>query len=183
LTLVASQHPGGVDLGGVQVGQQPVPAVAGGLGGQRGLVEAARAGYRAASDDWGITLSTLVRGSVAAGAGDVATAAAMIAQGRRQAEAIGYGAFQPPALLFEAWVAEQRNDWEAAAAAYRRAVEVSGGVGFRDHASVALSGLGAIALPAATWTRPKRSSARRWPPSRPTRPPVGLAAVGASAWC
>jgi ATP/maltotriose-dependent transcriptional regulator MalT len=110
------------------------------------LAEAARAGYRAASDDWGITLSTLVRGSVAAGAGDVATAATMIAQGRRQAEAIGYGAFQPPALLFEAWVAEQRNDREAAAAAYRRAVEVSGGIGFRDHASVALSGLGAIAF-------------------------------------
>ena len=110
------------------------------------LVEAAGAGYQAASDDWGITLSSLVRGSVAAGAGDVATAAAMIAQGRQQAEAIGYGAFQPPALLFEAWVAEQHNDWEAAAAAYRRAVEVSGGVGFHDHASVALSGLGAIAF-------------------------------------
>jgi predicted ATPase/DNA-binding SARP family transcriptional activator len=110
------------------------------------LGEAAGAGYQAASDDWGITLSSLVRGSVAAGAGDVATAAAMIAQGRQQAEAIGYGAFQPPALLFEAWVAEQHNDWEAAAAAYRRAVEVSGGVGFHDHASVALSGLGAIAF-------------------------------------
>ena len=40
LALVAGQHLGGVDLGGVQVGQQRIPAVGGGLGGQRGLVEA-----------------------------------------------------------------------------------------------------------------------------------------------
>jgi predicted ATPase/DNA-binding SARP family transcriptional activator len=110
------------------------------------LAEEARVGYETAGDGWGVAVSSLVRAGVAAGAGDVSTVAAMTAEGHRHSEAIGYDAFLPPALLFEAWVAERRNDRQAAADAYRRALDVSGRAGFRDHASFALSGLGSIAF-------------------------------------
>ena len=70
----------------------------------------------------------------------------MAAKGRRHSEAIGYDAFQPPAMLFEAWAAERRNDREAAADAYRCAFDVSHRAGFRDHASFALAGIGSVAL-------------------------------------
>ena len=70
----------------------------------------------------------------------------MTAEGRRHSEAIGYDAFQPPAVMFEAWVAERRGDREEAEKAYRRLLEVSRRAGFRDHASFALSGLGSIAF-------------------------------------
>jgi tetratricopeptide (TPR) repeat protein len=109
------------------------------------LVEEARADFRDEGDIWGMALSALVRAGVAAGAGDVPTVAAMTAEGGRNAEEIGYEALQPPSVLFEAWVAQQRDDREAAADAYRRAFEVSSRVGFRDHASFALTGLGSVA--------------------------------------
>ena len=110
------------------------------------LADEAVAVYDSAGDQWGLALSSLVRAGIAAGAGDVSTMAAMTAEGRRYSEAIAYDAFQPPTVLFEAWVAEHRNDREAAADAYRRALDVSSRAGFRDHASFALSGLGSIAF-------------------------------------
>jgi tetratricopeptide (TPR) repeat protein len=50
------------------------------------------------------------------------------------------------AALLEAWLAERREDMDAAAAAYRRTLERSERAGFADHAAFALSGLGSIAL-------------------------------------
>ena len=110
------------------------------------LADEARVVYGAAGDDWGRALSSLIRAGVASAAGDVSTAAAMTEAGLQRSEAIGYLAFQPAALLFEAWVAEKRHDRRAAAEAYRRAFDVSVRAGFPDHASFALSGLGSVAL-------------------------------------
>ena len=122
------------------------------------LVEEARDEFRSERDTWGMALSALVRGGVAARAGDVSTVAAMTEEGRRYAEEIGYEALQPPSVLFEAWVAQQRGDREAEADAYRRAFDVSSRAGFRDHASFALAGLGSVASRAATCGPPRSSS-------------------------
>jgi tetratricopeptide (TPR) repeat protein len=110
------------------------------------FADEARAGYNEARDDWGVALSSLVRAGVATRTGDVCIVAAMAAQGRRHSEAIGYDAFLPAAMLFEAWVAERRNDRKAAADAYRRALDISDRAGLRDHAAFALAGLGSVAL-------------------------------------
>ena len=109
------------------------------------LVEEARTEFRRERDTWGMALSALVRGGVAARAGDVSTVAAMAEEGRRYAQEIGYEALQPASVLFEAWVAQQRGDREAEADAYRRAFEVSSRAGLRDHALFALTGLGSVA--------------------------------------
>jgi hypothetical protein len=66
----------------------------------------------------------------------------MAAQAHRHADAIGFDAFQVPAMLLEAWVAERRSDESAAAEAYQRAFALAGRAGFADHASFALAGLG-----------------------------------------
>jgi hypothetical protein len=66
----------------------------------------------------------------------------MAAQAYRHAEATGFDAFQVPALLLQAWVAEQRSDRAAAAETYERAFTVAGRAGFTDHASFALAALG-----------------------------------------
>jgi len=100
----------------------------------------------AAADDWGAAASSLIRAAGAARAGDVAAVAAMAAAIRRHAGAIDYDAFRVPGLLLEAWVAERRQDGAAAVEAYRRALELAGGVAFGDHAAFALAGLGANAL-------------------------------------
>jgi ATP/maltotriose-dependent transcriptional regulator MalT len=51
-----------------------------------------------------------------------------------------------PAALVAAWVAEQRDDLDAAALAHRRALSLAEAVGMGDHASFALAGLSAIAF-------------------------------------
>ena len=76
----------------------------------------------------------------------MSTVAAMAAHAYRHADAIGFDAFQVPAMLLEAWVAERRNDGDAATDAYRRALELAGGAGFVDHVAFALSGLASCAL-------------------------------------
>jgi tetratricopeptide (TPR) repeat protein len=70
----------------------------------------------------------------------------MAADAHRHAEMIGFDAFQVPAALLDAWVAERQSDAEAAADAYRRALDLASGVGFTDHVAFALSGLASCAL-------------------------------------
>ncbi len=110
------------------------------------LAEEARVGYARVGDDWGVAASSLIAAQVAAAAGDLRTAAAMAADVHRHSQAIGYDAFEVPAMLLDAWVAERRDDQEAAMRAYGRAVELAGRTGFADHASFALAGLGSSAL-------------------------------------
>jgi tetratricopeptide (TPR) repeat protein len=69
----------------------------------------------------------------------------MTAEIVRHSGAIGYDAFEVPAMLLEAWVAERRNE-PAAEDAYRRALELARRIGFADHASFALAQLGSNAL-------------------------------------
>jgi predicted ATPase/DNA-binding SARP family transcriptional activator len=122
-------------------------------GGEEGradaMVQDAYAALEAAGDSWGAAASSLIRATGAAHAGDVATVAAMAATVHRHADAIAYDAFQVPALLLDAWVAERRLDGAAAVDSYGRALELAGRIGFGDHAAFALSGLGSNALSAA----------------------------------
>jgi predicted ATPase/DNA-binding SARP family transcriptional activator len=110
------------------------------------LAEEARAGYGAAGDHWGVAASSLVRAQGAVHAGAISTVATMTAEIRRHSEAIGYDAFEVPAMLLEAWVAERRNERAAAEDAYGRALELAGRIGFADHASFALARLGSNAF-------------------------------------
>ncbi len=110
------------------------------------LAEKARAGYGAAGDHWGVAASSVVRAQGAVHAGDISTVATLTAEIVRHSEAIGYDAFEVPAMLLEAWVAERRSEPAAAEDAYRRALELAGRIGFADHATFALAQLGSIAL-------------------------------------
>jgi predicted ATPase/DNA-binding SARP family transcriptional activator len=110
------------------------------------LAEQARAAYEGQGDHWGVAAAVLVEGIGAAGAGDVSRAEAFATIAARHAEAIEYEAFQVPAALLTAWVAERRDDLDAAAAAHRRALSLAEAVGMADHASFALAGLGSIAF-------------------------------------
>ena len=110
------------------------------------LAQDAFASFEAAGDDWGVAATSVIRATGAAVAGDVSAVAAMAATARRHADAIEYDAFRVPGLLLEAWVAERQGDGEAAAEAYRGALELAQRVGFADHAAFALTGLGSTAL-------------------------------------
>jgi predicted ATPase/DNA-binding SARP family transcriptional activator len=110
------------------------------------LAEQAHARLQPTGDDWIIAATSLLRGQVAALAGNVPTVAAMAAHAYRHAGAIGFDALQVPALLLEAWVAEQRSDESAATEAYQRAFAAAGNAGFADHAAFALAGLGWVAF-------------------------------------
>jgi predicted ATPase/DNA-binding SARP family transcriptional activator len=108
------------------------------------LAEEARAGFDKLGDRWGAASSALTGALGALGGGDIATAAALTAEAVRLHDDYDIGAV--PAALLEASLAERRGDTEAAAAAYRRALERSERAGFADHASFALSGIGSNAL-------------------------------------
>jgi predicted ATPase/DNA-binding SARP family transcriptional activator len=109
------------------------------------MARSASATLEAAGDDWGVAASSIIRAAAAARDGDVATVAAMAAAIRRHSDAIGYDAFRVPGLLLEAWVAERRQDGAGAIEGYRHALELAGRVGFGEHASFALAGLGSTA--------------------------------------
>jgi predicted ATPase/DNA-binding SARP family transcriptional activator len=110
------------------------------------LAEGARLGYRRAGDHWGVAASSLIRAQGAVHQEEVSTVATMAAEILEHSEALGYGAFEVPAMLLQAWVAERRNEPDAAEDAYRRALALAGRIGFTDHASFALAQLGSNAL-------------------------------------
>jgi predicted ATPase len=110
------------------------------------LAEHARATLEAGPDHWAFAVACLLRAHIAAAVGDVSTVEAMAADTHRLADAIEFDAFQVPALLLDAWVAERQNDSDAATDAYRRALELAGRAGFADHVAFALSGLASCAL-------------------------------------
>jgi tetratricopeptide (TPR) repeat protein len=107
------------------------------------LIAEARAGYVEAGDDWGVSASNLSQGIGAAGAGDAATVAAVLADIVTYAEAISYDAFLAPAVVLEAWLARQRGDRTAEVEAYRRAIDLSRTAGLANHGAFALAQLGA----------------------------------------
>jgi predicted ATPase len=108
------------------------------------LAEEARRTFDELGDRWGAASSALTGALGALGRGDIATAAALTAEAVRLHD--DYDISAVPAALLEASVADRRGETEAAAAAYRRALERSERAGFADHAAFALSGLGSNAL-------------------------------------
>jgi len=134
------------ELGLAQLALVLALAQSGQAGRAHELARDALATLESAGDDWGAAAACIIRATSAAAAGDVATVTAMAAAVRRHSDAIDYDAFRVSGLLLEAWVAEQRGEAAAAVAAYRSALEISGRIGFGDHAAFALAGLGSIAL-------------------------------------
>jgi predicted ATPase/DNA-binding SARP family transcriptional activator len=108
------------------------------------LAEEARLAFDELGDRWGAGSSALTEALGALGAGDIATAAALTAEAVRLHHDYDIGAV--PAALLEASLAERGGDTQAAATAYRRALERSERAGFADHAAFALSGIGSNAL-------------------------------------
>jgi predicted ATPase/DNA-binding SARP family transcriptional activator len=110
------------------------------------LAEQARTTLDGSGAHWASAVASLLRAHIAAAAGDTAMVAATAADAHRHAEAIEFDVFRMPAMLLDAWVAERRGDGDAAADAYRRALELAGAGGFADHVAFALSGLASCAL-------------------------------------
>src|SRR4029453_15893026 len=113
---------------------------------ERGVVlaEEARLAFDELGDSWGGGLSALTGALGAIARGDIATAASLTTEAVRLHDDYAIGAV--PAALLEAALAGGRGDTEAAAAAYRRALDRSERAGFADHAAFALSGIGSTAL-------------------------------------
>ena len=108
------------------------------------LADEARRAFDELGDTWGAASSAVTGAVGALRRGDLATTSALVAEAVRLHADYEVGAV--PAALLEALLAERRGDAEAAAAAYRRALELSERAGFADHASFALSGLGSVAF-------------------------------------
>jgi len=108
------------------------------------LAEEARRRFDELGDTWGGAHAAITGALGALGRGDLAAADAMTGEAARLSA--GYDLAAVPAALVEAALAERRGDTEAAAAAYRRALEGSERAGFADHVSFALSGIGSNAL-------------------------------------
>ena len=121
-------------------------AYAGDQGRAAMLAEDACARAEAAGAHWDLALASLFRAIGAARAADLSTVAAMAAQTYDHSDAIGFNAFQVPARLLEAWVADRLGEAEASVDAYGRALELATEAGFADHAAFALAGLGTNAL-------------------------------------
>jgi predicted ATPase/DNA-binding SARP family transcriptional activator len=106
------------------------------------LADHARRTFDELGDTWGAGSSALTGAVGAFARGEIERAAALTADAISLHGDYDIGAI--PAALLEARMAEQRGDGEAAAAAYRRALERSERAGFADHAAFALTGLGSI---------------------------------------
>ena len=108
------------------------------------LAEEARRGFEELGDRWGAASSAVTGALGAIGLADIPAAAALTAEAVRLHDGYDVGAI--PAALLEGWLAERRDEAEAAAAAYRRALECSERASFAEHASFALNALGSIAF-------------------------------------
>jgi tetratricopeptide (TPR) repeat protein len=108
------------------------------------LADEARRTFDELGDRWGAGSSAVTGALGALAGGDITRATALISEAVRLND--DYDVFAIPAALLEAWLAERLGDTEVAAAAYRRALERSERVGFTEHASFALTGLGEIAF-------------------------------------
>ena len=100
------------------------------------LADEARRAFDELGDTWGAASSAVAGAVGALRRGDLATTSALVAEAVRLHADYEVGAV--PVALLEALLAERRGDVEAAAAAYRRALELSERAGFADHASFAL---------------------------------------------
>ena len=129
------------------------------------LADEARRAFDELGDTWGAASSAVAGAVGALRRGDLATTSALVAEAVRLHADYEVGAV--PAALLEALLAERRGDAEAAAAAYRRALELSNApaspitLRSRSRASVRSPSR------TRTSTRPKRSIAARW--RSPTR--------------
>jgi predicted ATPase/DNA-binding SARP family transcriptional activator len=108
------------------------------------LADDARRTFDEVGDTWGVASSDVAGALGALGRGEIERASALTAEAVRLHGDYDVGAI--PAALLEARLAEQRGNADAAAAAYRRALERSERAGFADHAAFALTGLGSIAF-------------------------------------
>ena len=108
------------------------------------LAEEARRAFDGLGDTWGAASSAVTGAIGALRLGDFVTASTLVAEAVRLHGDYEVGAV--PAALLDAVLAERRADAEAAAAAYRRALQLSERAGFADHASFALAGLGSVAV-------------------------------------
>jgi hypothetical protein len=106
--------------------------------------EARQASERAAPGTAAIVRVAGAMGAV--GAGDISAAADLVADAIRYAAPVDYLISLMPAAMLEAWIAEQRDDEDAATAAYRRVLELADRPHFADHGAFALARLGAHAL-------------------------------------
>ena len=97
------------------------------------LAEEARDGADVAGDHWTAAVASLTGAMDAAVAGDVRAADTLSANAARHSEAIGYLPTLLPATTLEAWVAEHREDSEAAIDAYRRVFELADQTRLADH--------------------------------------------------
>ena len=130
------------------------------------LAEKAHARVQATGDDWSIAASQPPAGPGRGSRRRRSTVAAMAAQAYRHADAIGFDAFQVPAMLLEAWVAERRSEGSAAAEAYQRAFALAGVQGSPTTLPSRWPGSAGTRSRAETCARPKSSSAGRSPPRR-----------------
>ena len=149
------------------------------------LADEARASYRRAGDHWGVAASSLRPGpGCRPKQGQVSTVATMAAEILRNSEPVGYSAFEVPAMLLEAWVAERRNEPGAPENAYRRALALATRMASPTTFPSPWPNSARTRSLAGTRTRPRSCVGGRWPwPRRrrrhgpPRMPRVQLAHV------
>lgn len=135
------------------------------------LAGEARRRFDELGDRWGVASAALFGALGALGRGDLVTAGALTADavqlhGDHDVVAI-------PARLLQASLAERGGDPDAAAAAYRDALARSRRVGFADHASFALTGLGSLAAGRSSVDEAKELFGQA----------IAVAAAGSAPWC
>jgi predicted ATPase len=108
------------------------------------LAADARRAFERLGDRWGSASSAVTAALGALGLGDIDAAAALTADAAQLNSDYDIGAI--PTALLEASLAERRGDSETAVGAYARALDRSRRAGFAEHASFALTGLGAVAF-------------------------------------